>query len=429
MLTADLVRATAKGGVIKPGFVDFATPKIAERAGEILAAVRGAVGQRRKDIEEELEGILGDAVDAKLFGGLAKIAFDSCEFEVRSPVEPRELRRLVWLESARRGPLVAVAVDGGLATPGDVYAAVATQLTAASVNADEPTATAAAPVNADELADAMFADRADEQRLTECKLEKPEDLVNRYNLGLVQALLFSAHHLDIELATPTPARARQLFRAIKFHQLLFAVTPTGSGAVEGGYRIRLDGPASLFAQSSRYGLALAKFLPTLLLQPGPWTLRSEVTWGRFRPSMVITHETGLVGRALDHGAYETRESQWFAERFLALDSGWSLDRDAQPILQGPDSVVVPAFSFRKGGKIAHLEILGFWRKASIERRLEMLGKYGPKNLVVAVSKRYATEKDGELPEAVIPFAEVIPAKEVLRRIEAMAIKEVVKRKG
>ena len=401
MLTADLVRAAAKGGVIKPGFVDFATPRIAERATEILNAVGAAIGQRRKDIEEELEGLLGDAVDRKLFAGLAKVVFDACDFEVASPVEPRELRRLVWLESARRGALSSVALEG-VSTAADVYAAVATELGA------DPAL----------LPDAMFADRSDEQRLTKCDLTEPSQLVDRYNLGLVQALLFSAHHLDIELSTPTPARARQLFRAIKFHQLLFSTTP-----VDGGYRIRLDGPASLFAQSSRYGLALAKFLPVLLLQPGPWTLRAEVTWGRFRPSMVLTHESGLRGKALDHGAYETREAEWFAERFLALDSGWTLDRDAQPLLQGADSVVVPDFTFRKGGKIAHLEILGFWRKGSIETRLALLKKVGPKNLVVAVSKRYATDKEGELPDSVVPFAEVIPAKEVLRRIEGVATRE------
>lgn len=402
MLTADLVRATAKSGVLKPSFVDFATPRIAERAGEILSAVRAAEGHRRKDIEEELEGILGDAIDRKLFAGLAKVAFDACEFEVRSPVEPRELRRLVWLESARCGPLAAVAIEGGSPTVERVYASVASALGADAAG----------------LPDAMFADRPDEQRLSACKLDQPEELVNRYNLGLVQALLFSAHHLDIELSTPTPARARQLFRAIKFHQLLFAVTP-----VDAGYRIRLDGPASLFAQSSRYGLALAKFLPTLLLQPGPWSLRAEVAWGRFRPSMLLSHESGLRGRAPDHGGFETREAEWFAERFVALESGWKLDRDAQPLLQGPDSVVVPDFSFRKEGRVAHLEILGFWRKASVERRLELLKSVGPKNLIVAVSKRYATEKDGELPPAIVPFAEVIPAKEVLRRVEALATKE------
>lgn len=399
MLTADLVRATAKQGNLKPGFVEFSTPRIAERATDILGAIRGAVGERRADINEQLEAILGDAVDRKLFEGFAKIVFDHCDFAVQSPVEPRELRKLVWLESARRGPLADVVIEGGASTAADVYAAVGAEIGA--LPADLP--------------DAMFADLPEEQRLVGCSLEQPEDLVDRYNLALVQALLFSAEHLDIEMSVPTPARARQLFRAIKFHQLLFAITP-----VEGGYRIRIDGPASLFSQSSRYGLALAKFLPTLLLQPGPWAMRAEVAWGRFRPSLLLTHESGLRTRAPDHGAYETRESEWFAERFLALNSGWELDREALPVLQGAEAVVVPDFRFRKDGKVAYLEILGFWRKGSIERRLSLLKSHGPANLVVAVSKRYATDKDGVVPDAVVPFAEVIPAKEVLSRIERIA---------
>jgi hypothetical protein len=42
--------------------------------------------------------------------------------------------------------------------------------------------------------------------------------------------------------------------------------------------------------------------------------------------------------------------------------------------------------------------------------------------VLAVSKRYCTEKAAELPEQVVSFAEVIPAKQVLERIEALTKK-------
>jgi hypothetical protein len=48
--------------------------------------------------------------------------------------------------------------------------------------------------------------------------------------------------------------------------------------------------------------------------------------------------------------------------------------------------------------------------------LKLLKRYGPKNLIVAVSKKLAGE-DAELPDGVIPFAEVIPSREVLRRLE------------
>jgi predicted nuclease of restriction endonuclease-like RecB superfamily len=404
MLTADLVRASSKEGRLKPGFVDYRTDRIRERADEILAAVRAGIGRQRGEIEEDLEGLLGDATDRKLFAGFAKVVFDSCDFATQAPVEPRELRRLVWLESARRGPLALVKIEGGASTATEVYEAVA--------------ATLPGEVAGAALADAMYADHPDEQRLTACALDSGERLVERYNLGLVQALLFSAHHLDLELASATPARMRAIFRALKFHQLLASVAP-----LDGGYRVRIDGPAALFSQSSRYGVALAKFLPSVLHIAEGWRVRAEVAWGRFRPTLELSPDSGLRSEKADVGSYETREAEWFRERFEALDSGWALDREPLPLPQGEEAVVIPDFSFRKEGRVAHLEILGFWRKGSIERRIELLRKHGPANLVVAVSKRYATDKDGELPDSVVPFAEVVPAKEVLRRVEQVAIRE------
>ncbi|MBM4366702.1 MAG: DUF790 family protein [Deltaproteobacteria bacterium] len=404
MLTADLVRATVKRGELIPGYVDIGNERVQERARDILDTIRQGVGQRRGDIDAELESLLGDATDGKLFAGLAKIAFDACEFATESPVDPRELRQRVWLESARCGPFAPVAIDG-LSTRLAVLQAVAGAL------GSEPGI----------VEEAMYADLPAQQRLAACSIESAEALVQRYNLGLVQALCFSASELEVCLEAPEPGRMRQLMRAVKFNQLCFSAVAEGST-----YRLKIDGPASLFSQTSRYGLALAKFLGTLVLLPGPWTARAVVKWKRFSPTLTLTHESGLKSHYRDVGAYVTREAEWFRERFEALESGWALDLDPMPLAQGAGSVVVPDFGFRRDGRVAYLEILGFWRKGTIEKRLAALQKHGPRNLVVAVSRRYATEK-GEVPEGVVGFAEVVPAREVLRLVEARAVTDVRRR--
>ena len=136
--------------------------------------------------------------------------------------------------------------------------------------------------------------------------------------------------------------------------------------------------------------------------------------------MTLSSADGLRSHYRDLGAYDTREALWFEERFRALDSGWTLDREVLPLPQGGEGVVVPDFRFTKGGRTAYLEILGFWRKGSVQRRLQLLKRHGPRNLVLAVSKRLAGEEAAEIPDAVVPFAEVIPAKAVLERFEAIA---------
>ncbi len=397
MLTGDMVRARAEKGVLKPGFIDPASPRLLERAERLLVAFREAIGSKRSELDERIEGILGDDTDRKLADGLVKVLLDKSVFDVSAAVEPVVLRRAVFLEAARRGPVVAVPIEGAV-TADEVFAAVAAEL--------------GVPVEG--LPDALYADHPDEQVLQRVDIGTPQWLLNRYNVALVQALLLHADHVDITLVGVAPPRARQLLRQVKFHQLIHHARKT-----EAGLEIRLDGPASLFAQTSRYGMALARFFPALLLQSS-WSMTANVAWGRFRPTLSLSPAQGLVSHYRDLGAYETREAAWFAERWLALASGWELIRDGELVEQGGEGVVVPDFSFRKDGRVAHLEILGFWRKGTVERRLALMRRYGPENLIVAVSKRQCGENTAELGDAVVAFGEMIPAKEVLRRVERVA---------
>jgi predicted nuclease of restriction endonuclease-like RecB superfamily len=82
--------------------------------------------------------------------------------------------------------------------------------------------------------------------------------------------------------------------------------------------------------------------------------------------------------------------------------------------------VIPDFTLRRGGAPVYVEILGFWRKASLTRRLETMRRHGPRNLIIAASRKLFQDADPEaLPDGVVLFAEVIPVKEVLRMAVAL----------
>ncbi len=397
MLTGDLIRVRAQKGELTPSFVDPTAAKLADRAEELLTLFREGVGRRRVDLDEEIDTLVGDGTDHKLVKGLVKVLTDKSSFDVSAPLPPAEIRAKVFRLARARGPLSPLELEGGRPTAAQIYREVAAEL----------------GVDPAVLEGALYADHADQQVLVSVEVPTARWLLDRYNVALVQSVLLKASELRVRLTDPEPARARQLLRAVKFHQLICEVR-----LLPDGYEIVLDGPASLFSQTTRYGMALAKFFPALLLQPGAWEATAKVDW-RGTKVMKLTPAMGLRSHYRDTGAYETRESLWFEERFLALDSGWTLDREVHPLDQGGEGVVVPDFRFRKGNKVAWLEILGFWRKGSIARRLALLKRHGPPNLVVAVSKKLAGEA-AELPDTVVPFAEVIPAKEVLRRVEAVA---------
>ena len=400
MLTGDLVRVKVdKNGLLSAQSVDPSSNKLLERAEELLAVFREGVGERRGVLDEQVEAVVGDGVDLKLTRGLVKLIEDRCTFEVRCPVPPAELRARVFAAAAARGPLAPAEMEGGRPTRMQLLAQVASEL---------------GNLTAEDLAAALYADHAERQVLTAMEPIDAQGLLERYNLALVQAVLFKATELRVLLEQPSPGDLRTLLRAVKFHQLIHSVQQAPAGWV-----LVLDGPASLFAQTTRYGLALAKFLPSLVRATCGWKAEARVAWTRGQRTMAIDSAMGLRAEGSATGSWVPREVTWLKDRWATLDTGWELVEDIEPLPQGPDRVVVPDLGFRKEGRVVWLEVLGFWRKASLAARLEGLRVHGPANLLVAVSSRMAGEK-ATLPDTVIPFAETINAREVLKRLEALS---------
>lgn len=404
MLTGDLVRVRVDGAELKPTFVDPDKPALRERAEALLGAFVAAVEERatRGRLEEDVEAVIGDSRDVKLLRGIAKVLFDRSEFAVDAPVAPADLRRRLFAAARARGPLALERGPFGRPVAADVLAEIGAEH----------------GLDAAQVAEAMYADLPDEQRITSCDVPDTDGLLHRYNVALVQAVLLHATEVRLRLEAPTVGRLRQLFRYIKFHQLVHHAERRGDGL-----DIVLDGPESLFRQSTRYGLQLASFFPAVLLQPGRWRLEATVTWtrARHRKRLVITPEDGLRSHYRDDGAWETREQRWFAERFAAIDTPWRLVPGAEPVDLGGKAVLLPDFTFTDGDRTAHLEIVGYWRKDWLARRVELLRRYGPGNLVLAVSRKLVADADLDgVPGEVVEFAEIVPPKLVLAAIERVA---------
>lgn len=404
MLTADLVRARVVKGDVRPRYVDAADPALNDLAAQMIALYAAHVGKTRDALEGALAALLGEGTDYLLHRGLAKLLADRSEFEVRAPVEPAALRRALFEEAARSHPAVLVADEVHTVTRDMVIARVAEGL---GVSPEEVTA-------------AMYADLDGEQVLTAVSEVTPESLLQRYNLALAQAVLLRATSLTIRVAPGDPQRYRQLFRYIKFYRLMHAVRGTSAT----GYEITLDGPLSLFQLSQKYGLQLAEFLPALALCP-QWVAEAEVLWGkdRKRHTFRVSSEDGLVSHYPDTGQYVTREEQWLVERFAALGGKWSLERRAELIDLDGRGVLIPDLAVRHAdGRVAWLEILGFWKRDWLESRLALLREAAPKNLILAVPWRLrgSDEELADVPVEVMFYKETVIAKELMERAEKVA---------
>jgi predicted nuclease of restriction endonuclease-like RecB superfamily len=401
MLTGDLVRVRVVKTQLEPRYIDPTSTRLLDRATTLIALMASAVDQgwTRGEISGRLREIEGVDTDHKVTKGFAKLLMDRGEWDTVSPIEPVRLREQVFKLAAEQGPLARTA---GPTARRDATA-VLTQIAARF------------DTTAEVIAKALYADLKDENVLVQCKLPTPEGLLHRYNSALVQALLLKATSLRLTLNEPDPKYLRQLMRYLKFYQLMYRFE-THPCTV-----LHVDGPQSLLKSSTRYGMQLANFFPAILLQPGGWTLEAEVLWGRkrkFRKRLSVSARVGIRSHYKDTGTWTSRTEQWFTERWAKHESDWTLS-PGEAIDMGEQAMMVPDYSFRKNGRVGHLEIVGFWRKSYLSQRLKAL----PKNVILAVSSKLASET-AKLPatmaDQVIQFGEVIPPKKVIERLERVA---------
>jgi predicted nuclease of restriction endonuclease-like RecB superfamily len=243
------------------------------------------------------------------------------------------------------------------------------------------------------------------------------ELIERYNVALIQALLIKATGLTVRLAQPPPKHLRALFRYLKFFQLMYRVHAPNREEVV----VTVDGPESLLRQSTRYGMQLATFLPAVLQQPGAWSMEAEVLWGRkrkLRKTLRLDHSQGLRSHYQQRGTWRSNSEEWFETRFAEVAPEWKLG-PGRLIDMGQQQVLVPDFTFEKDGRVAHLDIVGYWRKGYLRKRLAET----PDNVVLAVSRRLTGDKTAlpkTLQRQVVEFAEMIPAGKVRDRLEEVA---------
>ena len=404
MLTGELLRARVSGRTLSPSFIDPERPAHRRRAEHLLDLFGEAVEHAwtRGEVDQAVTDLIGEGQDARIVRGLARLCADRSTFEVASPLSPVELRWKVFSRAREMGP---VALEAG----------VLDRPTASHVLEDVARSLDCTP---EQVSDALYADLRDAHRITRCDVASASALLHRYNLALVQALLLRATEVTIVLEGATVPRMRQLLRYVKFHQLIHAAHRHGSG-----WKLVLDGPLSLFQQSTRYGMSLANFLPALVLQPGPWRLEATVLWtkAKHRKSLVVDSEMGLVSHYTDRGGYEAPEVAGFRERFESRERAWTLDPHPEIVDLNGRAVIVPDFVLRKGDREVLLEIVGFWRRDWLVRRLEDLDRAGPGNLLLAVSRKLVGSKASleGFEGSVIDFAKVLTPARVIEAAEAL----------
>ncbi len=373
MLTVDLVRARKKGEKIHPAYLRGpAVERLLPVARFYLETLAGAVGETRDDIDAVLASLEVPARDRVAALGIRKIVEDRATFEVASGVDPEALRHEVFWAAARAHRALDVRADFDR---GAVLAEVAGRL------ATTPEAIEAG----------LYADLRGSEVLKAFDPLPPEGVLERYNLGLAQAVLLRAVRVTVHVEGERPAAYRRLFRTARFHQLIHVVTVDP----EGGYTIQLDGPYSLFDSVQRYGLRLALFLPSVLSFQA-FRVRADVLWGKERTPLVfeVSPDDGLVPHF--EPVDEEGEIDVFCAAFRRLSSEWTVKRSDRVFAPPGEAVCIPDLMFENGetGEVVYMEVFGFWSRAAVWQRVELLRKGAIRErILLAVGKQLRVSEE------------------------------------
>ncbi len=419
MLPPELTRARKREGKLTLTPLSAAERTRATEVSEVLLSVtRAGLGQGREEVEASWAAVPVAAKERKLLMGLTHLVEARSEFTAPASVAPESVRRAVFVRAAQ---MRAALGPGEYLDRNQVLEAAAVELEMSAAAID----------------DALYADLRSAQRLERFPAHNAAGLVADYELTQVQSVLLRAVRIEAEVRASRPDAYRELFRKLKFRQLLFRIEPLAAG----GYRLEIDGPMSLFGATTKYGLELALSLPALL-SCGQLRLKAELRWGKRREKLSFEQTYAQAAGEHEHSGVRTEVAELLET--LQSNATWQArlsDKLIDLTAQG-GGVLVPDLELgrpaasstnRKKGKTGKtgespstetvlVELLGFWSRDAVFRRIEAAERGLSERVLFVVSSRLRVSEqllDGVEAASLYVYKGKINAQALLRKAEAL----------
>jgi predicted nuclease of restriction endonuclease-like RecB superfamily len=336
-----------------------------ELAALVIEAAHASIGESRDDLHAEWSAIGVAPREKRLLSGLQKLCEDACTFDTPDGVEAADVRRDVFTCAAaarREGRFDRAAVLAEVAAARGVEAA--------AVDA------------------ALFADLKGAQRLTACASSSPEALVAEYEHAQLQAILLRAVRVVCDVRCASADGYRELFQKLKFRRLMHRISELS----DGGYRLEIDGPFSLFQSVAKYGLELALMLPSLEAADS-LELVADVRWGE-RGMLEFRHSATRREERMERAPVRT-EVEELAAALAATDSGWNV-APSRRVLDLPGlGVCVPDLVLKRksDGEEVLVEVLGYWSREGVWKRVELAQRGLGARLLFVVNARLRVSEE------------------------------------
>ena len=417
MLTKDLLVARRYKGQIQPRYVDPQSPENQELAQQVLQTFQNHLGKSREQLTPDLEQLEGHR-SFKLVRGLAQLLERKCLFQPVYAVEPKQLRRWFFqqgyvTDASAREALMTEAARAFTSDP-------ASLLTSFWADREEkqilqsfwsPYAPSAASSASTAASTGIHAPTPTPTPVAELDVS-PVDLLRQYNLSLTQTLLFDA----LELWFQASGNYQQIFRWIKYLGLMYEAVEEFPGRV----KVKVDGPASIFKETTKYGTSLAKLIPALT-RAESWQLTAHIKEGTKHYTFELNHAKRSLFPQKDGGQeqFDSAVEENFYRRIRHLMPDWQIRREPTILKAGPH-IFIPDFGFERRGLQYYLEIVGFWTPEYLQKKLAKLKATGA-NLLIAVDRNLnCTEEDFKgTGKEVFFYEKKLPLEPVIQKLLAL----------
>lgn len=364
-------------------------------AKRLLSVYQTGIGRTRRELHRSIDGILADESDceARRIRSFAKLLDDAGQFDTDRYAKASKLRLDVFERAARFHPIVHTPDRLFETGEQEVKSQIAHDL--------------GRPWH--EIDAELYADVIDLQPLRSFKgYPSPEALLSRYNVAQLQACLYRAEWMVVI------ARAdfKTILRHLKLARLLHEVEKQGPSL----YRIKISGPLSILRETRRYGVNLARFLPSLLTCK-EWEMEALVkTHWDGKAKLSLSSRDGFQSHLPEPELFDSSLEEDFAKKFGQERDGWRLFREAEIVHEG-QTAFVPDFVFRHvDGTEALFEIVGFWTPEYLAHKRETLRRFRERRILMAVPARSIRE-NATIPGDVLVYKSAIKIGPVMEALE------------
>jgi uncharacterized protein len=368
----DLLNYKKSKGNIIPSFVKSDDLILNQFSESIVSLFSNSLGQSRANLEQESVGLLSAfEMESIVQKGFLKLLTDRITFESSFDGNISEFRNSVFINSNEylhsKKELILHEYKSNISN---------------ELNFKN-----------EELEYLLYSDLPEYNKVTKFKEISPTSLINKYNVALVQGLLFYCEYVQISipLSECTKADLRYLLKQIRFFQLSVQINKNDDYV-----EIQLDGPLSLFLHTQKYGFNLAAFFPAIVLLK-KWELEAKIEMGKSAKQqgvLKLNQNSPLISHYKLYSSYIPEDFLMFESLFLEKNLEWKILPECDDILYDGKNYFFPDFKFVNNKKNVYLELFHSWHKQAVKQRIQNLEKDLSYSLIIGVSK--VLLKDNEI---------------------------------